>query len=399
MFPKYDNCQHPCAGYIIAMIRNEEGVAMQISWIVVSALIGAGVAQGSLRAETEDLSGQGRAEAAGRGLLGSPAPRLVLKTIDGEVIDLGKLYGKKAVYLKFWETWCTPCRQQMPHFEHTYQTAGPDLAVIAVDTGINDPLEDIQRVRRSAGLTMPIVIDDGRLAQALNLRVTPQHVVIGRDGRIQYIGHLADQRLDSALIAARSPSAQPTPPEDKAVHPIARYQVGDRFPDITATTIDGDIFHARDSSEKRPTVLVFFSVGCESYLATKRPTVATRCRQVREQVDSLVHGNSEIRWLGVASGVWATEKELQEYRTQNKLAIPLTLDESGTWFRSFGVVNVPTVLIADAQGQIVRRVEGFDGHLPSELQSLVRKQPIATPQRKPLTPARTQTGPGTTAET
>jgi thiol-disulfide isomerase/thioredoxin len=62
----------------------------------------------------------------------------MLRTIDGEVIDLGGLYGKKAVYLKFWATWCVPCREQMPHFERVYQTAGRDLAVVAVDIGLND---------------------------------------------------------------------------------------------------------------------------------------------------------------------------------------------------------------------------------------------------------------------
>jgi len=44
-------------------------------------------------------------------------------------------------------------------------------------------------------LTMPIVFDDGRLGEAFHLRVTPQHVIIGKDGRIQYVGWLADQRL------------------------------------------------------------------------------------------------------------------------------------------------------------------------------------------------------------
>ncbi len=44
-----------------------------------------------------EATGQQRAQAAGRAILGSPAPRLMRKTIDGEVIDLGSLYGKKAV--------------------------------------------------------------------------------------------------------------------------------------------------------------------------------------------------------------------------------------------------------------------------------------------------------------
>src|SRR5271170_2623262 len=121
-----------------------------------------------------EITGQQRAEAAGHDLLGTPAPRLVVKTIDGGTIDLGSLYGKKAVYLKFWATWCVPCRQQMPHFEHAYETAGADLAVIAVDVGFNDSVEEIRKYRKQLGITMPIVFDsDGQVGAAFHLRVTP----------------------------------------------------------------------------------------------------------------------------------------------------------------------------------------------------------------------------------
>ena len=97
-----------------------------------------------------ETSGQQLAETVGHKLVGSPAPKLELKTIDGETIDLGSLYGKKAVYLKFWATWCVPCRQQMPHFEHAFESAGPDLAVIAIDVGLGDSLEEIRRFQRQA---------------------------------------------------------------------------------------------------------------------------------------------------------------------------------------------------------------------------------------------------------
>lgn len=345
---------------------------MRCVWMGVIALLATSFTSGPSRTEAADLNAQGLAEAAGQRLLGSPAPRLVLKTIDGESIDLGELYGKKAVYLKFWATWCIPCREQMPHFERTYRTAGADLAVIAVDTGMNDSLAEVNEFRRQANLTMPIVIDDGRLAKALNLRVTPQHVVIGRDGRIQYVGHLSDQRLDAALVAARKPAAQPPSPQVDAIPVIARSQIGDRIPELTATTLDGQIFRARDANEKRPTALVFFYPWCEPYLASSRPAVARRCRQVREQIDASVKARSDIRWLGVASGLWATASDLSDYRARNKISIPLTLDESGAWFRSFGVTNVPTVIIADSQGLLVRRVENFDAQWLAELPSLVK---------------------------
>jgi thiol-disulfide isomerase/thioredoxin len=308
-----------------------------------------------------DTTGQQRAEAAGRGLVGAPAPRMVVKTIDGETIDLGSLYGKKAVYLKFWATWCVPCREQMPHFEHTYETAGPDLAVIAINAGFDDSLEEIQRYRQQFGITMPIVLDDGRLGAAFNLRVTPQHIVIGRDGLIQFVGHLADQRLDAALLAARAPlpdtatiGGNGAPPPVDAPH----YGVGDQLPMKSVKTLDGKSFQFRNHAAERPTVFVFLSPWCESYLATTRPAISASCRSAREQVSALARAG-HVRWLGVASGLWASPEDLRKYQADYKVRIPLTLDESGALFRAFRVTNVPTILVADASGKIVRRVE-FD---------------------------------------
>lgn len=329
---------------------------MSISRVIgLTGLIGVLLLGTAAGAET---SGQQRAEAAGKGLVGSPAPRMVVKTIDGETIDLGSLYGKKAVYLKFWATWCGPCREQMPHFEHTYETAGPDLAVIAINAGFDDSLEEIQRYRRALGITMPIVLDDGKLGAAFNLRVTPQHIVIGRDGRIQYVGHLADARLDAALVAARQagPASDAIGSEPTRVATEGRQiSLGDPLPARSVTTLDGHVFPLHVPGTSRPTVLVFLSPWCESYLATTRPTISASCRRTREQVSELADDH-HVRWLGIASGLWATPEELRKYRADYKVRIPLTLDESGALFRAFRVTDVPTVLIADAQGKVVQRL-------------------------------------------
>jgi thiol-disulfide isomerase/thioredoxin len=308
----------------------------------------------------------------------------VLKTIDGKTIDLGALYGKQAVYLKVWATWCVTCRQQMPHFERTFQQAGPDLAVIAIDSGLNDSLEDVRSAQRKSGISMPIVLDDGVAGAAFNLRVTPQHIVIGRDGRIQYVGHLADERLDAALAAARTGApAGGQPIAGKQVSRTPQYDVGDRLPDPSATMLDGRIFHARQPDAKRGTVLVFISPWCEEYLATSRPAMSKGCREAREQMDAAIKRDTRYRWLGVASGLWATKGALTDYATQYKTAIPLTLDESGEWFRAFRVMHVPTVLLADEDGRIVRRIDATDANLVAELQSLTKDRRRAIHQGVP----------------
>jgi thiol-disulfide isomerase/thioredoxin len=319
-------------------------------------------------------TGQERAEAAGKGLIGSPAPRRVLKTIDGQQIDLGSLYGKKAVYLKFWATWCVPCREQMPHFERTFESAGPDLAVIAINAGFNDTLADVQAYREKLGIKMPIVIDDGKLAEAFNLRVTPQHIIIGRDGRIQYVGHLANDRLDAALVAARTASSGTVAPGGAGSQIAAdnhNYNVGDRLPDVAVTTLDGKAFPLLAASTQQRTVLVFLSPWCESYLATSRPGLAADCREVREKVSALAARGGGTRWLGIASGLWATRDELAAYRDEHKVSIGLTLDDSGNLFRKFHVMKVPTVLVADAGGRIVQRLEGHAADAGGALEGAV----------------------------
>jgi thiol-disulfide isomerase/thioredoxin len=306
------------------------------------------------------MTGQQRAQAAGRAILGTPAPRLVLKTIDGDAIDLGSLYGKQAVYLKFWATWCVPCRQQMPHFQHAYETAGADLAVIAIDVGFNDSVEAIRAYRQKLGITMPIVFDDGSLAAAFHLRVTPTHIVIGRDGRIRYIGHLADGELDAALIAARAPAGL-GPQTAAAVNETRRppWPLGICCPRSPCKlSMAGASNFGAGAAPHSLTVLVFLSPWCESYLATTRPEAAANCRSAREQFGEL-SADPRIRWLGVASGLVGERRgRCVAIARMNKITIPLTLDSSGEIYRLFRVNDVPTVLIADSGGRIVRRIEG-----------------------------------------
>jgi Redoxin len=242
--------------------------------------------------------------------------------------------------------------------------------VVAVNVGLNDSREAIEAYRRELGISMPIVIDDGRLAEALNLTITPQHVVIGRDGRIDYVGFLANDRLDTALRAAAQTPAPTAEPERAQQTPAARAEAAGRVPDVSAITLDGRTFRTRDPSDRRPTVFVFMSSWCESYLARQRPEMGATCRQVREQIASIAPHDTRVRWLGVAIGLWATEAQLRDYAAESESQIPLTFDESDAWFRAFGVTSFPTVVIADADGQIVKRIVGYDPNLPIELDGL-----------------------------
>jgi peroxiredoxin len=309
-------------------------------------------------------TGQERAQDAGRDLIGRRAPDLSLKTIDGQTINLADDYGRRPVYIKFWATWCVPCREQMPHFEHTFETRSGEVEVIAVSTGFNETADDVRAYRRALGLKMPIVVDDGRFARAFNLRVTPQHVVIGRDGRVLYVGHLADDSLEHALQAALD---EPASSGAAAGHVVARAAERDSVTDSIAT-LDGTPFALRDPATSRRTVLMFISPWCESYLAQSRPARSQACRSAREQSERLVAG-ADARWIAVASGLWANRDDLLEYRTEQHVTVPLSLDEDGALFRRYHVAQVPTFVILDGRGKVVARIDEVPSDLGARLAS------------------------------
>lgn len=323
----------------------------------------------SVSARGADDAGTRLAHRAGRGLVGTPAPALVLRTLDGARIDLGALYGRKAVYLKFWATWCTICRAQMPHLKRTFAEAGPDLAVIAVDIGFEDTPQAVRAYRERVGLRMPIVFDDGRLAQAFHLRVTPQSVVIGRDGRVLYVGHEADARLDAAVREARRKPAAVAHAAVSALPPLRALRVGERVPALAAETLDGVRTTLPSAADPRPLALVFLSPWCETYLADSRPELVRACRAARERVQAR-SGDPRVRWLGIASGLWADRARLQRYRREHAIRMPLALDADGALFRRFGVMQVPTVLLVDGRGRLAARIEGDAGGLDAALARL-----------------------------
>ena len=313
----------------------------------------------------QDQDGENRALAAGAGLIGRPAPAFTLATIDGAQIDLARLTGKKPVYLKFWATWCVPCRAQMPGFAQIHATMSDRLEVIAVNTGFSDDEAAVRAYREELGLRMPIVIDDGRLAAAFNLRVTPQHVLIGRDGRIAYIGHLDDRRLEEALRAMLAEDGQvvaTSPPAAPASTPVLA--PGDVVPDLALTMADGTAVSLGGSG--KPSALMFFAPWCESYLAESRPSTASACRRVREAIEPLA-ARGDVRWLGVSGNLWASDKDLMEYMTTTGTKIPLALDTSGQVFRAFGVREIPAVAVLDASGRLVRMLGPNDQDIAAAL--------------------------------
>jgi thiol-disulfide isomerase/thioredoxin len=288
-------------------------------------------------------------------VIGRAAPLAKMKTIDGGSIDLAEIYGKKPVYLKFWATWCTPCRQQMPGFEKAYKALGDKMQFIAVDIGYSDDEASVRGIKDIYGLTMPIVIDDGRLAKLFHMNVTPQHVLIGKDARFAYMGHAENAALEHAIqhaVAEVDGKAVATATDvdlEKVVRP------GDVVHKMSLTALDGKNIPLK----ARPGHLLavqFFSSWCEWYLETSRPGTSKACARVRKKIEEMSATIPTVDWVGVSGGPWATKEDLLDYKKNNNVNIPLGLDKSNTLFRTFGIRDIPTIALINDSGRLVRLI-------------------------------------------
>jgi cytochrome c biogenesis protein CcmG/thiol:disulfide interchange protein DsbE len=150
----------------------------------------------------------GRDESAGTAsaLLGDPAPTFAVTTLDGDVLALDDLAGR-AVIVNFWNTWCIPCREELPALQEFYARHAdePDFAMVGI---VRD---DTERAVRSyvkvEDMAWTIALDaDARAALGFGTRGQPETFAITPDGLIagSMSGPATVDDLETMLTSARA---------------------------------------------------------------------------------------------------------------------------------------------------------------------------------------------------
>ena len=63
--------------------------------------------------------------------VGKDAPDFTLQSMDGKEVKLSDYKGKK-VYLKFWASWCGPCKKSMPELMELAAKPDRDFEILSV---------------------------------------------------------------------------------------------------------------------------------------------------------------------------------------------------------------------------------------------------------------------------
>lgn len=113
------------------------------------------------------------------------APDFTLKTIEGRQITLSSLKGK-VILLDFWATWCSPCKESIPHLIQlykSYQDKGFEL--IGMSTDKAGEIEAVRRFAHSMDIPYPIIMTPEEVARNYKVTGLPTTVLIDRDGKIR----------------------------------------------------------------------------------------------------------------------------------------------------------------------------------------------------------------------
>jgi thiol-disulfide isomerase/thioredoxin len=112
------------------------------------------------------------------------APDFTLQTLDGREVNLSRLKGK-VVLLDFWATWCSPCRQSIPHLVHlykTYQKNGLEVIGMNVDRGDRDT---VRHFVKSMDIPYPIAITPQDVERSYGVTGLPITILIDKEGKIR----------------------------------------------------------------------------------------------------------------------------------------------------------------------------------------------------------------------
>lgn len=260
---------------------------------------------------------------------------LMLENEAGQIVKLDSYLGKKPVYLKFWATWCKPCMEQMPHFQHAYEQYGDKIQFVAINIDLNDDADAVAKVKERFSLTMPIFTDHtGQVAKHYEFMGTPFHVLIDSDKKVIFQGHEADKPLDNTLRLLSH--------NGKVDEARLLKKQGQATPLLIP--------------KQGKKAVLFTATWCDWYLADTRPAMAKQCELAQQHVNQLAEQGVDVEVK--VSQLWTDQSAVQEYVDKFSATMPVSIDYGNDLFIENGINSVPSLLLYN-DGKLVSKKAKF----------------------------------------
>lgn len=131
-----------------------------------------------------------------------------LQDLDGNDVSLTDLLAKGPVFLSFWATWCSPCKEEMKYLQEIYDKyKGQGFTYLAVNTDTQKSLSKVKSYISSKGYTFPVVLDtDEKIFEAYQGEGLPYSLLISMDKKIiaKHVGFLAgdEDKIEKEVAGA-----------------------------------------------------------------------------------------------------------------------------------------------------------------------------------------------------
>lgn len=140
--------------------------------------------------------------------VGMAAPDFTVPVYGGGEFTLSEHRGK-VVIVNFWATWCTPCCQELPHFDELLANHADEVVIVAIHSEL--VTDDVEGYLAGFDYQLPFALDEsGEVITSFGgSTMLPQTIVINADGVITYnaVGSVTYARLESLLKAAQTGEA------------------------------------------------------------------------------------------------------------------------------------------------------------------------------------------------
>jgi len=127
--------------------------------------------------------------------IGEIAPDFTMKFSNGDISRLSD-YRDKIVVLQFTASWCSVCRQEMPHLEKDIWKKYKNKDVILIGIDRDEPLETVIKFKKEMKISYQLALDPNAdifgLFADKNSGVT-RNIVIDQNGKIIFLTRLFEK--------------------------------------------------------------------------------------------------------------------------------------------------------------------------------------------------------------
>ena len=111
-----------------------------------------------------------------------------LKDLNGEVVQLSRLFGEGPIVINFWATWCKPCVKELPRLNQIYiDYRDKGVKVLAISEDSPWSVSKVKSFVSGNRYDFMVLLDtNGKVMRKYGLLGTPYTFVLNQEGEILY---------------------------------------------------------------------------------------------------------------------------------------------------------------------------------------------------------------------